>query len=126
MPADNFIGALLQQATAQASRSTALKPLGWLIAMLLPATIGSFVYKAPGWLGVALAVLTTVSVAFYLGSYLFLLFKDRDTLRSERYTLQKLAIEKGLYGDSLVGILEKIDKRALIVSKTSQSQRADK
>jgi hypothetical protein len=34
MPPIKLIQALLQQAIAEGSRSTALKPLGWLLAML--------------------------------------------------------------------------------------------
>ena len=34
---------------------------------------------------------------------------DKDALRSEKFTIQKLAIEKGLYGDSLTGTLDSKD-----------------
>jgi hypothetical protein len=34
-----FIRALFQQASAEGSRSTALKPLGWLVGMLCAASI---------------------------------------------------------------------------------------
>jgi hypothetical protein len=42
------------------------------------------------------------SIAF-LVAYFILLFVDRDALRSERFTLSKLAIEKSVTGDSLRG-----------------------
>lgn len=41
----------------------------------------------------------------YLFAYTYCLFKDRDALRTERYSIQKLAIEKGFVGDSLTGTL---------------------
>jgi tetratricopeptide (TPR) repeat protein len=41
MPPIKILQALLQQAIAEGSRSTALKPLGWLLAMLLPSTLFS-------------------------------------------------------------------------------------
>ena len=44
-------------------------------------------------------------LAVYVFSYVYLLFKDRDALRSERFTLSKIAMEKGYYGDSLTGTL---------------------
>lgn len=106
MPEMNFIRSLLEQATAQGSRSTALKPLGWLLALLLSSTLGCFSLKAPIWASVLLGVLSTIAVIVYVGAYVFLLVKNPDALRSERFFLQKLAIEKGLYGDSLVGTLE--------------------
>src|SRR5687768_14492835 len=100
MTADAILKTLLQQATTEGTRSTALKSLGWLIAMLLPSTLGAFALETPNWLGVSLAVATGVSVTLYLFAYVYLLRTDRDALRSERYSLTKLAIEKGVYGDS--------------------------
>jgi hypothetical protein len=38
-------------------------------------------------------------------AYFFLLFNDRDALRSERFTLSKMAIEKSVTGDSLKGFI---------------------
>jgi hypothetical protein len=44
-------------------------------------------------------------VAFFIEAFafLFLLFKDRDALRSERFTIAKLQVQQGLLGDSLTG-----------------------
>ncbi len=109
MPSTEFIRAFLEQATARGSRSTALKPLGWLVAMLLPATLASYIFDSPSWLGLTLCIMTCVSVATYIGSYFYLLCKDRDALRSERYSIQKLAIEKGLYGDNIMGTVDLIE-----------------
>jgi len=44
-------------------------------------------------------------VVAYLVAYFVLLFVDRDALRSERFTLSKLAIEKSVTGDSLKGFV---------------------
>lgn len=41
----------------------------------------------------------------YLGAYIYCLATDKDALRSETYTIQKMAIEKGFVGDSLIGVL---------------------
>ena len=48
------------------------------------------------------------SVAFLIecGAYLYLLRHDRDALRSERFSLEKLRIQKGLMGDSVSGFRE--------------------
>ena len=32
------------------------------------------------------------------------MINDRDSLRSEKFTIQKLAIEKGIMGDDVTGI----------------------
>jgi hypothetical protein len=46
------------------------------------------------------------------------MLKDPDLLRSEKYSLQKTAIEHGLIGDNHVGLFEENDK----VEKPSTAQ----
>lgn len=60
----------------------------------------------PDWVAFVFLLFTVVTVASYLSAYVFLLFRDRDALRSEGYSLQKMAIERGLFGDSLTGVLK--------------------
>ena len=96
---------MLHQATEDGSRSTALKPVGWMTGVLTSSSIGSAYFGAPSWLTMVFAVSSALSVALYVFAYLYLLFNDRDSLRSERYSLQKLAIEKGIVGDSSSGVI---------------------
>lgn len=49
---------------------------------------------------------TIVVIIVYISAYTYLLFHDRDALRSEKYSIQKLAIERGLVGDSEFGIID--------------------
>jgi hypothetical protein len=67
-----FIQALLQQASAEGSRSTALKPLGWLVAMLCAATIMLFSLLNPLtlWVAIVFVTLTAVAVMGYIGCIL--------------------------------------------------------
>jgi hypothetical protein len=97
---------LFQQANAEASRSTALKPLGWLIAMLLPSTLAAFYYLLPAAITGTLMLLTVISVLAYLGAYVYFLKVDPDALRSETYSLKKLAIQRGIFGDSTHGTVD--------------------
>jgi hypothetical protein len=92
--------------------------------MLLPATLAGAYYRAPVWLLIVLCVFSGVSVLLYLGSFVYLLGTDRDALRSERYSLQKLAIEKGLYGDSTSGVVELLDDSSakLLSSRSSNAE----
>jgi len=106
MPPLKLIQALLQQAIAEGSRSTALKPLAWLLAMLLPSTLFSAWQKSSSWLTVFLAAVSVVVFAVYIGAFLYLLVHDRDALRSETYSLRKMALQHGAAGDSLSGILD--------------------
>lgn len=57
------------------------------------------------WLLIALSCGIGLVILQMIFAYNYLLIKDRDALRSESYTLNKLAIEKGLIGDSDAGVV---------------------
>jgi len=96
---------ILQEATAYRSRSTVLNPLGWLVALTITSTISAYHFKIPHWICVTLAASGIASVFFYILAYVFLFFKDRDSLRSERYILTKKIIEREIAGDSIRELL---------------------
>lgn len=101
-----ILSALREQLSANVSRSDVLKPLAWLIGLLLAGTLLSSLEKAPIWLTATLLGMIGAAGIVYGGAYIFCLVIDRDALRSERYSLSKLALEHGVYGDSEVGIIE--------------------
>jgi hypothetical protein len=53
------------------------------------------------------------------------MINDPDALRSERYTLQKLAIEHHLIGDSATGILSDTESNKLIDITDASKQNED-
>lgn len=99
------IRALLEQVSGHGSRSTVLKPLGWALALLIPATMLSAFFKLDVWLTRGLGAGAGLSLLAYLVAYFFCLVKDREALRSERYSIQKLAIERRVVGDDTVGLM---------------------
>ena len=101
-----LIRSFLQQATAQGSRSTALNPLGWALTIVFSAMIGAGVAHLPGWVMIMLGVFEGLLVVAYVAAYFFLLLRDRDALRSERFQLSKMAIERSITGDNIAGFLE--------------------
>jgi hypothetical protein len=104
LPTIELFRSLLQQATAQGSRANALNPLAWAFALALSALlVAARISTAPQWLLVLLGVAVAGTGLAFLVAYFILLFVDRDALRSERFTLSKLAIEKSVTGDSLRG-----------------------
>jgi hypothetical protein len=111
-PSPELVKAFLEQATEQGSRSTVLKPLGWMMAMLIAATISGFGF-CPVWVGIIFATFAALTMCLYLFAYIFFMFKDKDALRSETYSIQKLAIEKGFVGDDMHGVLEIRDEGTL-------------
>ena len=101
MPPIELFRSLLQQATAQGSRANALNPLAWAFGLSLSALLVAA--RISQWLLVLLGVAVAGTGIAFLVAYFILLFVDRDALRSERFTLSKLAIENGVTGDSLRG-----------------------
>jgi hypothetical protein len=97
---------LLQQASAQGSRSTALQPLIWLSSLFLVALVSSVSVHAPAWVVVALCSGTGVILVTFVFAYLFFVLKNPDALRSERFTLTKMQIEKNQLGDTIRGFGE--------------------
>jgi len=91
---------------ATLSRSDVLKPLAWLIGILGTMLALSLAAKGPDWLVLCEIVLLSAIVSLYGGAYIFCLVYDRDALRSEKYSLHKMAIEHGYYGDNRTGLQE--------------------
>jgi hypothetical protein len=97
---------LLQQATAQGSRSTALNPLAWAFGIVLFALLAAArVPNLPFWVLPLLGGTSALFGLSFMVAYFILLFKDRDALRSEKFTLSKMALEKNITGDSLKGFI---------------------
>jgi uncharacterized protein YacL len=102
----NIVSALREQMNANLSRSDILRPLAWVMGILVFGLIGVLLRSPPSWLLVVMVAFIGTALIIYLGSHIFCLFKDRDALRSERYSLQKMAIEHGVFGDSTRGIID--------------------
>ena len=129
MPTTQLIRAFLDQATAQGSRSTVLRPLAWIIAICVGAVLGAVEFKAPPWIVDLFGLSVGVAVTLYFVTYLYCLFtKKEDLLRSETYSIQKLAIEKGFVGDSLAGIfqVETAKGERLLGTSTDEAARGEK
>jgi len=99
--------ARLAESVVSGSRSTALKPLLGLDALLAVTTVASCapVSGVPRAIQIGLFVITTVCIAVTIGAYFYFMFRNPDYLRSERFSLQKMAIERGIVGDNLQGII---------------------
>ena|SRR5579863_7292570 len=91
------ISVFLEQATAQGTRSTILRPLQWMVLVCGIVLLGGLNYHAPTWMLVSLLVLLLTFAGALLLAYFFCLFSGKphlqDALRTEHYSIQKLAIE---------------------------------
>ena len=102
----NLLHSFFSEASAKGVRSTALHALQWGMAMLLISISIMAVADAPSWILIAISSAFGLVLVTFIGAYIFLLIKNPDALRSERFTLSKMAIERGLIGDSLSGLRE--------------------
>src|SRR3712207_6601405 len=99
-----LVATLREQMQAVVSRSDVLWVLLWPPAILALFFVNALWSDADDWVPVLLAALFVLSLLLYGGAFIYLLSRDRDALRSEKYSLQKLAIEHGMYGDSEIGL----------------------
>lgn len=98
--------ALLQRADIGQSRSSSLNPLQWALAIFLGGLVGLLAIHAPLWLVVTVSALLVLIALLMCGAYLYFMKHDPDALRSENYSLSKIALSKGLVGDDLLGLHE--------------------
>ena len=117
-----LIQSFLTQATVKGVRSTILRPIAWMMGILLSATLISVGLHAPFWLQLILAVFLCVTMVLYLFAYLFCLFTDKDALRSENYSISKLAIEKGIIGDNITGMMKLSQEETKLIKEESSDK----
>lgn len=108
--------ATVAQQIGGGSRTDVLRALIWPNALILIALVWSATKGAPLFLLILLSALLVAFMLLYAGAYVLFGIKDPNLLRSERYNIEKMAIEQGLLGDSLSG-LRKIEGTILEVEK---------
>ena len=102
----NAFQSFFAEASAKSAKSTALHSLQWMLGILLSAAPILLFSRAPTWILVCLFFAVAVVLLLFTFAYVSLLIKQPDMLRSEHFTLSKMAIEKGLVGDSIHGLVE--------------------
>lgn len=107
-----FFKELFERSDASGSRSTILKPLTWFLSILIGGVLSLTWLKASEWLVIFFCIVIVAVILLFLFAYIFCLFRNPDALRSESFSIQKLAIEKGVYGDSTTGMI-KIESKKL-------------
>lgn len=108
MPIDQIIS-WFQRGSIQGSKSTALAPLLWTIGILSTAVVGCSRADSPGWIVGGLLALLGLLVIGLLGFFGFFAYKNPDALRSEHFTLTKMALQQSMIGDDLAGFIEAIE-----------------
>ena len=102
---ERLMGAVTNSA-ATGSKTTALAPLNIMLALCLGGMLMAVGTRAPEPVLWIFGMFCVSAMTLECGAYLFLLVRDRDALRSKRFMLERMHIEKGLIGDSLSGFKE--------------------
>jgi hypothetical protein len=107
------IAEFFEQAGMEGPRSTVLQPLRTYLGICTAGLLAA-IYLRTTWAAIVFAWALVLGVVFYLGTYTYCLLKDRDALRSEKYSIQKLELGRGFICDSLPGSFKaKDEKRTL-------------
>lgn len=99
----NAIKELFQKSDSSGSKSTILKPLTWLLSIIIAGLLILVKFNSSLWMIIMFSVIMGIALIIFFFAYIYCLFTDKDALRSEKYSIQKMAIEKGLYGDNISG-----------------------
>ena len=122
----NVLNVFREQVASHGSRTDALRPLSMLMLILLTALVLLLVFgKTPGWLLIFMAVLLLGVIGLFGFAYVYCLFKRPDALRSEKYLLQRMAIEHGVLGDSITGITEIAGTKSLPLLEDKRKSEAE-
>jgi hypothetical protein len=122
MPGWTVLRTFFEQASSHGYRSTVMKSLAWIITILFCGCLTGFSIGAPLWFCIPDSVLLWFAIVLYLSAYLYCLIKQPDALRSERYSLSKMAIEHGIVGDNIQGEIELNPRKPLDAGPSSEKR----
>jgi len=125
--ASDLLWSLLRQSGSRGGRSSALGQMLWALAILVGGILAGHEIKLPSWSLGVLSAAVVIVVANFVGLNWYLAIKNPDALRSERFALTKLAMERpGWVGDDLIGFVRAIDEEGAAVGKGGGSTRSKK
>ena len=75
-----------------------------MATLVIAGLVGSVTAHAAEWIQVLFATLLSLDFLCFILAYAYFAITNSDALRTERFTLQKIAIEHGLLGDSTTGL----------------------
>jgi len=100
----DYIKQIFQHASSYGSRSSILSILLWIIFGFLAPLIISSIF-APQWVSILLAVILVSFLIIFGYAYLHCLHNGNiDALRSEKFVISKMALEKQTTSDSVTGV----------------------
>lgn len=89
------------------AKSNVITSLLWLFSLTLIATTACGIWVDKEFILYFLLSFLGVEIVAIILAYAFFAFRDPDCLRSETFTLNKIAMEKGQIGDGQNGITQR-------------------
>ena len=94
---------ILEHHAGSGRKSTALQPILILAGIIGVTMYGVVRAGAPAWMSAALLTLLICLAALFGWGYLYFMKTNPDALRSEKFNITKMAIERGVIGDKTLG-----------------------
>jgi len=104
-PKPKLLWEYVRRAATPGVRGNVVSGLGWMSVVLVAAVSASSKWSQWDWVTLAVVWFAGAYLIAYLLIYLFLLVRDPESLRSERFVLEMKKIDKGELGDSEAGIV---------------------
>lgn len=108
---------------ASGSKSTVLTELRWFVATVFSAFLIALKIDAAPWVLYLMAVILGLICIVYLAGYIFFAFRSPDYLRSEKFTLSKMAIERSITGDNISGLIDPDSQKKPLQLPPSKTER---
>lgn len=105
----DLIKQFLQHAEAKGSKATAVTPAGWITAATIAAFLGALKFSPHPYVLIGLGAAMGAAIINFFASYWYFVLNNPEMLRSEKFTLTKLAIEHSAKGDNVTGIIDRVD-----------------
>lgn len=95
------------------ARSNAIVSLLWLCFLTFCSTITYGIWGEKEFVLYFLLSFLSIEILAIIGAFWYFAVKNPDCLRSETFTLSKLAIEKGQIGDTTRGLIDQSQARII-------------
>ena len=116
------LATIFNKLSSGGSKSTVLKPLFFVLCFLLTGVYVSSKLELP--IIITYCFLAGIALIFllFIIVYVVCLFKNPDLIRSEKFVIEKMAIEQRLFGDDKVKITN--EPTTIIIGKPNDNSKA--
>jgi hypothetical protein len=96
----------IQRMIGSQTKSTVLRGLASFMTACGLLSLLAYRNSNSAWLGLVFGIFAALGAISFLVAYWYFAITNPDLLRTERYAIQKYAMEKGYVGDSTTGFMK--------------------